>query len=235
MLLPSEVHSWLVCNDSWLSGSKGVDVGVRIMEQRQYSSCIGSVTAWLIHQECCDGGDIPRVVSMGKYFIKETWNKKIKLKSKHECLTQCHIGLFLISFLIAPLVFIIISFWMMELVNIYEMKFCRWRFAVSIIWPLLRETRIVVCPCLRICHQPCVTCWHQDSVSAWSVWDRPGCSSVGSAAKTLSARVGRAFMSLFGEGASHGITGIKEITDWLGLTLKLISSHPTGTGRDIFH
>lgn len=61
-----------------------------MMERREYSSPgIGSATAWLIHQECCDGGDVPSVVSMGKYFIKETWNK-IKLKSKHEHLTQCH-------------------------------------------------------------------------------------------------------------------------------------------------
>lgn len=71
-----------------------MDVGVRITEQREYSSGIGSVTAWLIHQECRDGGDVPSVFSMGKYFIKEAWNKKIKLKSKHERLTQCHEGYF---------------------------------------------------------------------------------------------------------------------------------------------
>lgn len=67
-----------------------MDVGVRIVEQREYSSGIGSATAWLIRQECRDGEDVPSVFSMGKYFIKETWNKKIKLKSKHEHLTQCH-------------------------------------------------------------------------------------------------------------------------------------------------
>lgn len=36
------------------------------------------------------GGDALRGVSMGKYFIKETGNQKIKLKSKHERLTQYH-------------------------------------------------------------------------------------------------------------------------------------------------
>lgn len=53
------------------SSPKGVDVGVRIAERREYGPGIGSAAAWLIRQECRDGGDVPSVFGMGKYFIKE--------------------------------------------------------------------------------------------------------------------------------------------------------------------
>lgn len=153
---------------------------------------------------------------MGKYFIKETWNKKIKLKSKHECLTQCHIRLFLISFLIAPLVFIIISSLNDGISHhpgdeVLQMKVCSEYHLTS---PKGDQNHGVpmpkdLPPALHDLLAPGLCVW-LECLGQARMWCYPG-----SPARTPSARVGHTFMSLFGEGSSYGITGIKE--SWTGL------------------